>query len=105
MKKRHQVLFVLSILSVITFLDRIAISTAGKRITDELGLSDVQWGWVLGIFTLSYGIFEIPTGLLGDSVKVLIELVNQVPNLIHLEEYLKLIKDKFLRRSLIKFGT
>jgi replicative DNA helicase len=37
-------------------------------------------------------------------VKVLIELVNQVPNLIHLEEYLKLIKDKFLRRSLIKLG-
>lgn len=37
-------------------------------------------------------------------VKVLIELINQVPNLIHLEEYLKLIKDKFLRRSLIKLG-
>ena len=78
MKKRHQVLLVLSILSVITFLDRIAISTAGKRITDELGLSDVQWGWVLGIFTLSYGIFEIPTGLLGDRLgakKILIRVV------------------------------
>ena len=37
-------------------------------------------------------------------VKVLIELINQVPNLIHLEEYLKLVKDKFLRRSLIKLG-
>jgi MFS transporter, ACS family, glucarate transporter len=78
MKKRHQVLLVLSVLSVITFLDRIAISTAGKRITDDLGLSDVQWGWVLGIFTLSYGIFEIPTGLLGDKLgakKVLIRVV------------------------------
>jgi MFS transporter, ACS family, glucarate transporter len=78
MKKRHQVLLVLSVLSVITFLDRIAISTAGKRITDELELSDVQWGWVLGIFTLSYGIFEIPTGLLGDrlgSKKILIRVV------------------------------
>ena len=78
MKKRHQVLLVLSILSVITFLDRIAISTAGERITKELGLSNVQWGWVLGIFTLSYGIFEIPTGILGDrlgSKKVLIRVV------------------------------
>jgi MFS transporter, ACS family, glucarate transporter len=78
MKKRHQVLLVLSVLSVITFLDRIAISTAGKRITDDLGLSDVHWGWVLGIFTISYGLFEIPTGLLGDKLgakKVLIRVV------------------------------
>ena len=37
-------------------------------------------------------------------VKVLIELINQIPNLVYLEEYIKLIKDKFLRRSLIRLG-
>lgn len=37
-------------------------------------------------------------------IKVLIELVNQVPNLVYLEEYIRLIQDKFLRRSLIKLG-
>ena len=37
-------------------------------------------------------------------VKVLIELINQIPNLVHLDEYIRLIKDKFLRRSLIKLG-
>lgn len=37
-------------------------------------------------------------------IKVLIELINQVPNLVYVEEYLRLIKDKFLRRSLIKLG-
>ena len=37
-------------------------------------------------------------------VKVLVELINQIPNLIYLEEYLRLVKDKFLRRSLIKVG-
>jgi replicative DNA helicase len=37
-------------------------------------------------------------------VKVLIELISQLPNLIYLEEYLSLVKDKFLRRSLIKLG-
>jgi replicative DNA helicase len=37
-------------------------------------------------------------------IKVLIELINQVPNLVHLEEYIRLIKDKYLRRSLIKLG-
>ena len=37
-------------------------------------------------------------------INVLIELINQVPNLVYLEEYIQLIKDKFLRRSLIKLG-
>ena len=35
---------------------------------------------------------------------ILIELVNYVPNLLYLEDYIKLIHDKFLRRSLIKLG-
>ena len=37
-------------------------------------------------------------------IKVLIELLSQIPNLVYLEEYLKLIKDKYIRRSLIKLG-
>jgi replicative DNA helicase len=35
-------------------------------------------------------------------VKVLIDI--QIPNLVYLEEYLRLVKDKFIRRSLIKLG-
>jgi replicative DNA helicase len=37
-------------------------------------------------------------------VKVLIELMSQIPNLVYLEEYISLVKDKFIRRSLIKLG-
>jgi replicative DNA helicase len=37
-------------------------------------------------------------------IKVLIELVSQIPNLVYLEEYIRLIKDKYIRRSLIKIG-
>ena len=37
-------------------------------------------------------------------ITVLIELINEIPNLLDLEEYIRLVKDKFLRRSLIKFG-
>lgn len=37
-------------------------------------------------------------------IKVLIELINQVPNLIYLEDYISLIQEKYIRRSLIKFG-
>jgi ACS family glucarate transporter-like MFS transporter len=78
MKKRFLVLFALSTLSVITFLDRIAISVAGPTIMHDLGMSKEQLGWVLGIFALAYGGFEIPTGLMGDRLgakKVLIRVV------------------------------
>ena len=51
---------------MITFLDRIAIASAGPRIQRALNLSADQWGWVLGAFILSYGLFEIPSGALGD---------------------------------------
>lgn len=37
-------------------------------------------------------------------IKVLIELISQIPNIVYFEEYLSLVKDKFLRRSLIKLG-
>lgn len=37
-------------------------------------------------------------------IKVLIELINQIPNLLYLEDYVSLVKDKFIRRKLIKLG-
>jgi replicative DNA helicase len=37
-------------------------------------------------------------------IKVLMELISQVPNLVYLEEYIRLVKDKFLRRILIRLG-
>jgi replicative DNA helicase len=37
-------------------------------------------------------------------IKILIELITQIPNLLYLEEYIRLVKDKFIRRCLIKLG-
>ena len=37
-------------------------------------------------------------------LKVLIELVNQIPNMLYIEEYIRLLQDKFIRRTLIKLG-
>jgi len=65
-KQRHGVLALLSSLSIILFLDRICIAVAGPRIQDELGIPPDRWGWVLGAFMLAYGLFEIPTGAMGD---------------------------------------
>jgi MFS family permease len=66
LKKRHQVLLFLLALAIITFLDRIAIASAGTRIQDELHIPPQHWGWILGAFVLAYGVFEVPTGALGD---------------------------------------
>jgi MFS family permease len=68
MKYRHRVLGFLCLLAAITYLDRVAISVAGPRIQDSLHISPQSWGWVVGVFTLSYGIFEIPTGRMGDRI-------------------------------------
>jgi replicative DNA helicase len=37
-------------------------------------------------------------------LKIITQLINQIPNLVYLEEYIKLLQDKFLRRTLIRLG-
>ena len=33
---------------------------------DDLGIDPIGWGWVTGMFTVAYCLFEIPTGMMGD---------------------------------------
>ncbi|HEY3456267.1 MAG TPA: MFS transporter [Bryobacteraceae bacterium] len=66
MRNRNGVLSLLCALAIITFLDRLCISVAGPRMQAALHLSPIQWGWILGAFVLAYGLFEIPSGALGD---------------------------------------
>lgn len=66
MKKRFHLVIVFVVFAVITYLDRNAISSIGGDITKELGLNDEQWGLVLAAFSLAYGAFEIPTGMMVD---------------------------------------
>jgi MFS transporter, ACS family, glucarate transporter len=65
---RYRTLIFLFFLILITFLDRICISLVGVRIKSEFHLSNEQFGWVLGSFSLAYAIFEIPSGMLGDRI-------------------------------------
>src|SRR5262245_59163570 len=78
MRYRHGVLGLLFLLSIITYVDRVCISVAGPRMQADLGLSPKQWGWVVGAFTLSYALFEIPSGAMADRIgarKVLTRIV------------------------------
>ena len=65
---RNRVLGLLSLLLVITYLDRVCIAVAGPRMQEALHIGPLAWGWVTGIFTLSYAAFEIPSGALGDRI-------------------------------------
>jgi MFS family permease len=56
----------LCIVSLITFLDRLAIPSAESGIRGDLHLSPQQWGWVLSSYVLANALFEIPSGALGD---------------------------------------
>jgi ACS family glucarate transporter-like MFS transporter len=67
-RDRYIVLSLLILLFAITYLDRVCISVAGPRMQDELHIHPAAWGWVSAIFTLSYCLFEIPTGALGDRI-------------------------------------
>jgi ACS family glucarate transporter-like MFS transporter len=67
-KARHGVVGLLVLLFAITYLDRVCISVAGPRMQEDLHIDPIGWGWVTGIFTLSYCLFEIPTGVLADRI-------------------------------------
>ena len=63
---RRGVVGLLVLLFAITYLDRVCISVAGPRMQEDLAIDPIGWGWVTGMFTLAYCLFEIPTGMMGD---------------------------------------
>jgi len=77
-KYRHRVLALLFLLSIITYIDRVCISVAGPEMQKDLDISPERWGWVVGVFAISYAAFEIPSGAMGDRIgprKVLTRIV------------------------------
>jgi MFS transporter, ACS family, glucarate transporter len=65
-RARYKVITLLILLFAVTYLDRVCISVAGPRMQKDLHIDPHGWGWVTGVFTLSYCLFELPTGAMGD---------------------------------------
>jgi len=63
---RYRVLGMLFLLSIITYVDRVCIGSAAVDMQRDLGLTDVQLGLIFSAFSLAYGVFEIPSGWMGD---------------------------------------
>lgn len=75
---RYRVLAWACSLSLLTYIDRVCIKQVEGDISRDLGLTTEQFSWVFASFALSYALFEVPTGWLGDRLgprKVLTRIV------------------------------
>ena len=63
---RNRILALIALASAITYLDRVCLSAAVPAMMAELGISNLQMGYIFGVFAISYGIFEIPMGYVVD---------------------------------------
>jgi len=68
-----------TVTTVLTYLDRLNLSIAGHFIQDEFSLSLKTMGWILSSFLLGYSLSQIPGGYLADRFgprKVLITAIS-----------------------------
>lgn len=63
---RYKVVGVVIAFGMITYLDRVCISTLAPHIMADLSLTKVQMGYVFSAFALAYALFEIPTAKMAD---------------------------------------
>jgi sugar phosphate permease len=63
---RHIVLGLTVLAYMITYMDRQILAVARPVIREELGISLVMMGWITFGFRISYALFQIPGGWLGD---------------------------------------
>ena len=63
---RWGILACVVMITVLTYVDRLNLSIAGKYIQDELSFSTQTMGWVLSAFLLGYSLFQIPGGWAAD---------------------------------------
>jgi MFS transporter, ACS family, glucarate transporter len=69
-RTRYSVIVLATALAMLSYVQRVAISQAAGPISRDLHISKQQMGLIFGAFGLSYALFEIPMGLLGDRLGV-----------------------------------
>src|SRR5271165_1225552 len=63
---RWFLVFWLFVLSAVAYLDRVNLSIAGAKLTEEFAISNQQLGFVFSAFLLGYALFQTPAGWLAD---------------------------------------
>ena len=65
---RWRVFVILAFGSFVAYVLRSDLSIAAPVMMKDLGLSEIEWGWVVAAFTTSYAILQFPGGIFGDKV-------------------------------------
>jgi sugar phosphate permease len=63
---RWYILLLISLMYLITYLDRVNISTVAPVISKEFNFDKVTMGFIFSAFVWSYALFQVPGGWLGD---------------------------------------
>jgi len=63
---RWKILGILALASFVSYVLRTNLSFAAPEMMQDLGLSEIEWGWILAAFTAGYALFQIPGGVFGD---------------------------------------
>jgi len=63
---RWYILGLICLMYLITYLDRVNISTAAPEISKEFGFDKITMGWIFSAFVWAYAIFQVPGGWLSD---------------------------------------
>jgi sugar phosphate permease len=63
---RWFVLFLLCLMYLITYMDRVNISSAAPLISKEFGFNKITLGLIFSAFNWSYALFQVPGGWMGD---------------------------------------
>jgi len=69
-RTRYSMVVLAIALAMLSYVQRVAISQAAGPISHDLHISKQQMGLIFGAFGLSYALFEIPMGLLGDRLGI-----------------------------------
>src|SRR5215472_636948 len=63
---RWYILGLISVMYLITYLDRVNISAAAPEIAKEFGFDKITMGFIFSAFVWAYAIFQVPGGWLSD---------------------------------------
>ena len=65
---RWRVLFITLLLGYIAYVFRGNLSVIGKYLMDDIGITQIELGWLLSSFLWGYTLFQFPGGLLSEKI-------------------------------------